>query len=232
MRPHQKRLWPCFALLLLLPPALGAPGARPRRPYDGDRRLQRAVELPPVVGLAVPALVAKLAEATGVPLKCDRRLREVPAALALQPDTRASEAMEALESATGAVWVRQTGSYALVEAPEALPWCLLEDADIQAAIRTTSRNLAQSLTPEQRRRLGEGERLLPGDLTGRQREGILVLARCYVAREANWRPEAVGGRGVWLKLNRDPVTGDALEVWLPDRTWGTNEPAAGFPLDP
>jgi hypothetical protein len=230
MRPHQKRLWPCFALLLLLPPALGAPEARPRRPYDGDRRLQRAVELPPAVGTPLSLTVRRLSDETGVTLKCDNRLRAVPMAVASQPGARAVDVMESLEIASGAVWLRRMDGYALVETPETLPWCLKPEAEVEADRQAALEALRAGLTPEQRRRLGEGERLRPADLTRAQQEALSVVVRCCVALDPDWLPEALVSDCVWLRLQRDTPVGATVDVMLPSAQMECNIEAAAFLL--
>jgi hypothetical protein len=100
--------WRRLLSLVMIPIALAswvAAAGRARRPYDGDRRLLRSVELKPGVGPPVTVWVSRLADATGLPLVCDTRLRLRPAAMAPPQSARAVDLLEALEEATGGKWL-------------------------------------------------------------------------------------------------------------------------------
>jgi hypothetical protein len=100
-----------------------------------------------------------------------------------------------------------------VEIPETLPYCLKPAREVEDEIARIGRALVGSLTPEQRRRLQEGERLHPPDLSGAQHRLLTDAIRCAVAVDPSWKPEALAGSGVWLRASSE---GARVELMLPN----------------
>lgn len=195
--------------------------------YEQDPRLSVPVRVEnPLVAAGLDAVAGK----TTANFVAGTRLFRRP--LYLKPgEYKARQILNEIERATGGTWRLTGDTYVLVTDPVVERISQLDVAPRDRWVERALLELKLAITGEQHDRLRKGEKLLPEELTARQRDALAYLATVLFASRPQFSAEALELKGVELEATElQPNRQQRVKCLFPAHP-GNPPNILTFPLD-